>query len=181
MSLYGKARRFMSYPVSMKLMLAEAYVYLAWGRVFKLFPFQKVSPSLGEHMKETPYVGYTEQELSLVRQISRAVHTMSRVTWWESQCLVKAVAAMKMLERRGIPSTLYLGSGRDDKGMMVAHAWLRLLYCNGREGHERYAVVGIFGKDMGAGGLSLKRSSDKEFYIEGSLIFYPQNAWDGRV
>jgi hypothetical protein len=133
--------------------------------VFKLFPFQKVSPSLGEHMKETPYAGYTEQELSLVRQISRAVHTMSRVTWWESQCLVKAVAAMKMLERRGIPSTLYLGSGRDDKGMMVAHAWLRCgsYIVTGREGHERYAVVGIFGKDMGAGDLNLKRSSDKEF------------------
>ncbi|MEC0309246.1 lasso peptide biosynthesis B2 protein [Paenibacillus lautus] len=165
MSLYRKARRFMSYPVSMKLMLAEAYVYLAWGRVFKMFPFQKVSPSLGEHMKETPYVGYTEPELSLVRQISRAVHAMSRVTWWESQCLVKAVAAMKMLERRGIPSTLYLGSGRDDKGMMVAHAWLRCgsYIVTGREGHERYAVVGIFGRDMGAGDLNLKRPSDKEF------------------
>ncbi|MGG4340589.1 lasso peptide biosynthesis B2 protein [Paenibacillus lautus] len=165
MSLYRKARRFMSYPVSTKLMFAEAYLYLAWGRVFKLLPFQKVSPSLGEPMKETPYVGYTEQELSLVRQISRAVHTMSRVTWWESQCLVKAVAAMKMLERRGIPSTLYLGSGRDDKGMMVAHAWLRCgsYIVTGREGHERYAVVGIFGKDMGAEGLNLKRSSDKEF------------------
>lgn len=116
-------------------------------------------------MKETPYVGYTEEELSLVRQISRAVHTMSRVTWWESQCLVKAVAAMKMLERRGIPSTLYLGSGRDDNGMMVAHAWLRFgsYIVTGREGHERYAVVGIFGKDMGTEGLNLKRLSDKEF------------------
>ena len=124
-------------------------------------------------MKETPYVGYTEQELSLVRQISRAVHTMSRVTWWESQCLVKAVAAMKMLERRGIPSTLYLGSGRDDQGQMAAHAWLRSgsYIVTGKEGHERYAVVGIFGKDTRAGDLNLKRSSDKEFYIEGSLYF----------
>ncbi|MEC0207031.1 lasso peptide biosynthesis B2 protein [Paenibacillus lautus] len=164
MGLYRKARRYMSFPIAIKLMYIEAYFYLAWGRVFKLFPFQKVSSSLGEPMKETPH-GHTEQEFSLVRQISRAVHTMSRVTWWESQCLVKAVAAMKMLERRGIPSTLYLGSGRDDKGMMVAHAWLRCgsYIVTGREGHERYAVVGIFGKDMGAGDLNLKRSSDKEF------------------
>lgn len=100
-------------------------------------------------MKETPVSGYTEQELVLLRQISRAIHTMSRVTWWESQCLVKAVAAMKMLERRGLACTLYLGSGRDDDGRMAAHAWLRSgpYIVTGREGHERYAVVGIFGKE----------------------------------
>ncbi|MEX3618271.1 lasso peptide biosynthesis B2 protein [Paenibacillus glucanolyticus] len=147
MSLYRKARRFMSYPLGMKMILAEAYFYLAWGRVFKLLPFQRVAPSLGEHMKETPIHGFTKEELALVHNISRAVHTMSRLTWWESQCLVKAVAAMKMLERRGIPSTLYLGSGRDNKGLMAAHAWLRSgsYIVTGREGHEKYAVVGIFG------------------------------------
>lgn len=92
------------------------------GRIFKLLPFHKVRHTLGEYMKETPISGCTEQEQRLLRQISRAIHTMSRVTWWESQCLVKAVAAMKMLERRGLACTLYLGSGRDDHGKMVAHA-----------------------------------------------------------
>lgn len=156
MQLYKKLRRFISYPLTMKLMFFEAYLYLAWGRVFKLLPFAKVAPSLGEHMKETPYTGYTEQDLLLVRKISRAVHTMSRLTFWESQCMVKAVAAMKMLERRGIPSTLYLGSGRDDKGQMAAHAWLRSgpYIVTGKEGHEKYAVVGIFGKDRRAATLT---------------------------
>ena len=41
MSLYRKARRFMSYPVSMKLMLAEAYVYLAWGECLSCFLFKR--------------------------------------------------------------------------------------------------------------------------------------------
>ncbi|SMF92118.1 Transglutaminase-like superfamily protein [Paenibacillus uliginis N3/975] len=150
MRFYKKVRRFMSYPSDAKRMFVEAYFYLAWGRVLKLLPFSKVAPSLGEHMKETPYTGYTEQDLLLLRKISKAVHTMSRVTWWESQCLVKAIAAMKMLERRGIPSTLYLGSGRDDKGQMAAHAWLRSgsYILTGKEGHERYAVVGIFGSGI---------------------------------
>lgn len=133
-------------------MLAEAYFYLAWGRVFKLFPFQKVASSLGEHMKETPIIDYTKEELEQAHYISRAVHAMSRLTWWESQCLVKAVAAMKMLERRGIPSTLYLGSGRDHKGLMTAHAWLRCgtYIVTGREGHEQFAIVGIFGNRASA-------------------------------
>lgn len=147
MSLYKKARKFTSYPMDVKWMFIEAYFYLAWGRVLKLLPFSRVAPSLGERMKETEYVRCTEQELILLRKISIAVHAMSRVTWWESQCLVKGIAALKMLKRRGIPSTLYLGSGRDDTGNMVAHAWLRSgsYIVTGSEGHERYAVVGMFG------------------------------------
>ena len=150
MRLTSKIRSFWRAPGEMKWMYVEAYVYLAWGRIFKLLPFSKVAPSLGIHMKETPFSGYTEEERLMMRKVSKAVHTMSRVTWWESQCLVKAVAAMKMLNRRGIPCTLYLGSGRDEKGQMAAHAWLRSgsYIVTGKEGHERYAVVGIFGKGI---------------------------------
>lgn len=91
----------------------------------------------------------------MMRKVSRAVHTMSRVTWWESQCLVKAYAAMKMLNRRGISSTLYLGSGRDEQGNMAAHAWLRSgsYLVTGKEGHERYTVVGMFANGLPAEGL----------------------------
>ncbi|AJS59960.1 lasso peptide biosynthesis B2 protein [Paenibacillus sp. IHBB 10380] len=159
MSLYKKVRRFSTYPLDVKRMFAEAYFYLAWGRMLKLLPFSKVAPSFGEYMKETPYTSYTEHDFLLLRKVSKAVHAMSRVTWWESQCLVKAIAAMKMLERRGIPSTLYLGSGRDDKGQMVAHAWLRsgTYILTGKEGHERYAVVGIFGNGKQAETLATMR------------------------
>lgn len=154
MSFYQKVHRFMNAPVQVKGMYAEAYVYLAWGRILKLLPFHKVAPTLGEKMKETPHTNRTDQELQLLRTVSRAVHAMSRFTWWESQCLVKAIAAMKMLERRGIPSTLYLGSARNNEGQMVAHAWLRSgsYIVTGKEGHEKYTVVGIFGNGMGAEG-----------------------------
>lgn len=110
-------------------------------------------------MKETPHTNRTDQELQLLRTVSRAVHAMSRFTWWESQCLVKAIAAMKMLERRGIPSTLYLGSARNNEGQMVAHAWLRSgsYIVTGKEGHEKYTVVGIFGNGMGAEGCRAEK------------------------
>ena len=65
---------------------------------------------------------------------------MSKYTFWESQCLVKAIAAMKMLERRNIESTLYLGTARDESGKMIAHAWLRSgpFYITGAEGMEKF-------------------------------------------
>ena len=73
---------------------------------------------------------------------------MSKYTFWESQCLVKAIAGMKMLERRGIDSTLYLGTARDESGKMIAHAWLRSgpFYISGAEGMEKFTVVSMFGK-----------------------------------
>ena len=70
---------------------------------------------------------------SYLSNISQAIHIMSRYTFWESQCLVKAIAAMKMLERRQIESTLYLGTAKDENGKLIAHAWLRSgpFYING--------------------------------------------------
>ena len=61
----------------------------------------------------------------------------------------KAIAAMKMLERRKIESTLYLGTAKDENGKMIAHAWLRSgpFYITGFEEMERFTVVGKFAKE----------------------------------
>ena len=74
---------------------------------------------------------------------------MSRYTFWESECLVKAMAGMKMLERRGIESTLYLGTAKDETGL-IAHAWLRsgTFYVSGAEVMERFTVVAQFAKEI---------------------------------
>ena len=51
-------------------------------------------------MKETSLSIDESNRKILKANISDAVHIMSHYTFWESQCLVKAIAAMKMLERR---------------------------------------------------------------------------------
>src|SRR4051794_3648446 len=99
-------------PKTMFLFI-EAFLFLGWARILKKLPFSKVAPSLGEHMNETSH-HYIEGNNKRVKNISHAIHIMSKYTLWESQCLVKAIAGMKMLERRGIDSTLYLGTGRDE-------------------------------------------------------------------
>jgi hypothetical protein len=85
-----------------------------------------------------------------LRNVSVAVRTMSRHTFWESKCLVMAIAAMKMLEKRGVESTLYLGTAKDNLGNMIAHAWLRSgpFYITGFEEMNRFTVVGKFGKRL---------------------------------
>ncbi len=85
-----------------------------------------------------------------LKNVANAIRIMSNYTFWESQCLVKAIAGMKMLERRHIDCTLYLGTARDEKGSMIAHAWLRSgnFYVSGAEGMERFTVVGMFAKGV---------------------------------
>ncbi|WP_226645700.1 lasso peptide biosynthesis B2 protein [Mesobacillus subterraneus] len=130
---------------SERLLFMEAIIYLAWARVLKLFPFKKVSPMLGTYMDESSF----QEDFSVygtIRKISNAIQIMSRYTPWESKCLVRAVAGMKMLQRRGINSTLYLGTAKDETGKLIAHAWLRSgsYYVSGAEEMNRFTVVSKF-------------------------------------
>lgn len=144
-----KITAFFSLSSGQRLMMVEAYLFLAWARFVKLLPFSKTAPRLGTAMLETSHESKLQHE-AIARMVSRSVRTMSKYTFWESQCLVKAIAAMKMLERRGIESTLYLGTAKDHNGKMVAHAWLRSGpgYVTGYEEMRRFTVVAIFGKTV---------------------------------
>ncbi|WP_336788238.1 lasso peptide biosynthesis B2 protein [Paenibacillus sp. MMO-177] len=130
----------------MKLLLLEAFVYLGWARILKALPFAKVAPGLGVSLLETSFQ-MTEKNEELIHRIADAIRIMSRYTLWESKCLVMAIACMKMLEKRQIESTLYLGTTKNYEGKMTAHAWLRTgpHYVTGADIMNRYTVVGIFG------------------------------------
>ncbi|MEK0315285.1 lasso peptide biosynthesis B2 protein [Cohnella sp. 56] len=145
MMLQKKWKSFMRMSMEQKLLLVEAYLLLGWARLLKLLPFSKVAPWLGAAMAETSHILSTEHEQT-IRRVSKAIHKMSPYTWWESQCLVKAVAAMIMLHRRGVDSTLYLGTAKDEDGRLIAHAWLRsgAYYLTGANEMNKFIVVGKF-------------------------------------
>jgi hypothetical protein len=150
MRCLSRIHKFFLLSPKQMLLLMEAYLYLGWARLLKQLPFSSVAPSLGTHMSETNYEKM-ESDRPLIEKISKVIHTMSRFTFWESQCLVKAVAAMKMLERRGLESTLYLGTAKEEDGKMVAHAWLRsgAYYVTGAEEMGKFTVVSTFGNGIG--------------------------------
>jgi hypothetical protein len=138
---------FFSLDRKMKLLLFEAYLSLAWARILKLLPFSKVAPSLGEQMAETSF-NKNSSSREVLAHISQALQMVSPYTFFESECLVRAIAAMKMLARRRIDSTLYLGTAKDETGEFIAHAWLRSgpLYITGMDGMEKYTIVQKFAK-----------------------------------
>lgn len=132
-----------------KLLLLEAVVYLAWARILLLLPFSRLAPLLGTLMQETPHTR-NEKNKDVIKEVSSCIYAMSNHTFWESKCFVRAIAGMKMLEKRRIESTLYLGTSKDKTGKMIAHAWLRSgsFYITGIEGMERFTVVGKFAKTI---------------------------------
>ncbi|MRH42715.1 lasso peptide biosynthesis B2 protein [Aquibacillus halophilus] len=144
-----KFKSFLLMDRKLKLLLFESYFYLGWARILKNVPFSKVAPSLGIQMQETTRNNDLANK-QLLSSVSQAIHMMSRYTFWESQCLVKAIAAMKMLEKRNVESTLYLGTAKDESGKLVAHAWLRSgsYYITGSEVMEQFTVVSKFAKNV---------------------------------
>lgn len=140
-SMFGRLFRM---PFRQVRMLSEAWFLSAAYRFLILYtPFSRLSKKIGTQGYETP--SDTDYR-SIGREIRSVVDIIGRHTPWESKCLVCALTAKKMLNRRGYPCTLYMGVAQNSEGKMGAHAWLRCgsTVVAGGSGHG-FAVTGIFG------------------------------------
>ena len=127
-------------------MTLESYWYAACYRLCLVFiKPKKLRPHWGEEGRESPQEE-TRANYCQAAHISQIVNRYCDKTVWESKCLVRALTAQKMLSKRNIHSTLYLGCAQKD-GKMIAHAWLRCgsMYVTGGNG-EGYAEVDRFYK-----------------------------------
>jgi hypothetical protein len=88
----------------------------------------------------------SKENYSKAMKIAYHVNRIAEHTPWESKCLVRALTAQKLLTKKKISSTLYLGVKKDGE-KMVAHAWIRTggFYATGGTG-EGYTVVAKFRK-----------------------------------
>ena len=128
------------------LMIPEAIWLTGWYRFQILrFPFSRLSPRIGTLGRETSREAETAPAVKQVRRIVRAVSARMP---WTCNCMVQALTMKKMLSRRGIPSTLYMGVALDEKGSMEAHAWLRCgnRYISGETEMDRFTVTGLYGE-----------------------------------
>lgn len=121
-----------------------AYYYSAYFRLELLL----VHPGClmkrwGREGEESPETE-SEEHYRIAARISHIVNKVCDKTDWESKCLVRALTAQRMLRKRQIPSTLYMGCGMRD-GSLVAHAWLRCgeLCVTGGDG-SGYVIVDRF-------------------------------------
>lgn len=132
------------------LLLLETFFLLGVARFLITLPFSRISPLLGKHMDETPQTSkLSSVQIQQMKNIKHAIEIISKHTLWDSKCLVKAITAMFMLKRRGIESTLYLGTAKEEGGL-IAHAWLRSgeFYVTGADVMKKFSIVAKFAKKM---------------------------------
>ena len=143
-SLPVRLAKFVRFPWRDKLLLGEAWLRLGAARFSILtIPFAKLVTSWGAPLYET----FREEprDRALVGRVKWAISTSSRYTPWKSNCLPQAMTGKRMLQKRGLRSTLYLGLLRERSGNVAAHAWLRCgnVFVTGGRG-VRFTVVGTF-------------------------------------
>lgn len=118
----------------------------------KALPFRHVAPSLGTHMAKTDETPLADGSRRVCVAVARAVRIAARHLPWECKCLAQAMAAQKMLRRRRLATTLYLGlakGGGGDERELSAHAWLRCgdMIVTGGEAMGLFTVVSMFGHE----------------------------------
>ncbi len=134
---------------SERLLLVEASLWLGLARLaIRVLPFPRIACRLGEHMAESSEADVLIRAKCL-QHISWAVSAMSHYLPWECKCLAQAIAGKKMLQRRGIGSTLYLGVATEGEKALTAHAWLRSgsMILTGARGKDRFTVVSTFAEE----------------------------------
>lgn len=122
-------------------LVVEAMLTLGYVRLHTLvMPFKHVAKSLAKNratMSSKP-----PDEAPLINDITWAVGAAARHVPWKAVCLYQAMAAKRMLARRGIASTLHIGAARRE-GQLNGHAWLshgeRIII--GADGAGEYSVL----------------------------------------
>ena len=127
-----------------KRLTVYAYIYSAIFRLAIFFIKPKyLQKCWGTEGQESP-AEEAPWKYRYATNVSNVVDRICSKTAWESKCLVRALTAQKILKKKGIHSTLYLGCG-EKEGKLVAHAWLRCgkIYVTGGDGTE-YSIVDKF-------------------------------------
>jgi transglutaminase superfamily protein len=125
----------------------EAGVWLALVRLALLrVPLKRLAPFLARPMTESTHLvaAGTQQR---AQRLGWAVRTMSRYLPWHSRCLAQALTVTRMLGRRGIASTLYLGTMKDETNELQMHAWVRcgsVVLTGGPQSPQLYTVIATF-------------------------------------
>lgn len=110
-----------------RLLFLEALGGLCWDKARVRFqPFRRLAATVGTPQRETA-ASLSADDRAVAVAVSWAVQAAARHAPVEFVCLPQALTAQRMLRRRGIATTLYLGVSPDraKPHALAAHAWLR--------------------------------------------------------
>ncbi|MFT7880346.1 MAG: lasso peptide biosynthesis B2 protein [Sulfurimonas sp.] len=142
-----RIRRFFALRGEEKELFVEAYVTLGLMRAaLLLFSFKRLTRSLKQRKSADEMMPLDEEKRQGAMVVGRAITKAAAHTPWESACLVQALAAQRMLQKRGIPGVFYLGAMREKQdGELKAHAWSQcgdMILTGGKS--EAFKILSVF-------------------------------------
>ena len=132
-------------PEDRKLFL-EAWLTLGLMRTAILvLSFKRLTRSLKMEQSDISVPESDDRVRDTAFLIGRAINRAAGHTPWESACLIRALTAQRMLNKRGLPGKLYLGI-KKNRQEMTAHAWTLCgnKFVTGQSGHKEYTPISAF-------------------------------------
>jgi hypothetical protein len=130
----GLPRRFVRIGHARRMLLMEAALWLALARIALVaVPFRHIARRTGAFarpndpaVKNVLGAAPNRAEQALAQEIGWAVTRAARYLPFKAVCLPQALAARRMLQRRGVASVLHFGANirNDPEQRFDAHAWL---------------------------------------------------------
>lgn len=145
----GKLKKFMALSFEEKKLFVEAYRILGVMRLaLLLFPLKWLLNPLQsvQDLQALPNLSNGQKEV--VAMIRNVVISASANTPWNSSCLVQSLSAKRMLQKRGIAGTLFIGVKKEEESSheMTIHAWIQSgdQVVTGAEELEDFKVLSMY-------------------------------------
>ena len=135
---------FLKLPFKIKFLALEVFLELNLACLqLKTKEFKNLAKTLGESERES-----SQDQLPIANEIKllkRLIFRIAELLPWKCVCFPQAIAGQRILNKKKLTSTLYLGLKKED-GEMKAHAWLRhqQYIVTGDNGIEKYTVINSF-------------------------------------
>jgi hypothetical protein len=130
-------------------MIGEALFYLLVSDfLIYVLPMRWWSSWIGETGQANNNEPVSEQQKQEVLQVRKNVYRADKLLLKTSRCFAFSLAIKKMLNRRNINASLYLGVNKGGDGALKAHAWVKggenIIY-GGTKASEKYTQLISFG------------------------------------
>ena len=145
--VFFKIKRFLNISTKDKILVIRiVYLSLFYRILILIVPFKRISKNLGE-TKIISHYKPKKWEMLYIKRVYYYILKVCTKTPWESKCLVQALIGRRLMYKKHIETTLFLGVCKDKDKNMIAHAWLKCgdNYVTGDIKNE-FGIVGTFTK-----------------------------------
>ena len=120
-----KIKKYHALPKEERKLIAHCLLWLMYSYLLVRFiPLKCFVNVLGEHQKEAQSI-LNPEELAYLIRLQKNMRRLKRNLPWNVKCFEEVIAAKKLLKKKAIKSTLYLGVARNEENKLIAHAWLK--------------------------------------------------------